>query len=98
MAMFLVFFSSRRRHTSWPRDWSSDVCSSDLRTLLHAHKNDPVVPVEVLRAHAIKFSLVPHSGVPRQDDDIAKQLEVTGLPTAGACGDQQSLFSIIIQP
>src|SRR5439155_6797440 len=26
----LFFFSSRRRHTSWPRDWSSDVCSSDL--------------------------------------------------------------------
>src|SRR5690625_650589 len=24
------FFSSRRRHTIWPRDWSSDVCSSDL--------------------------------------------------------------------
>src|SRR5207253_7443287 len=22
--------SSRRRHTRWPRDWSSDVCSSDL--------------------------------------------------------------------
>src|SRR5207253_5614956 len=21
---------SRRRHTRWPRDWSSDVCSSDL--------------------------------------------------------------------
>src|SRR5207253_7419784 len=25
-----LFFSSRRRHTRWPRDWSSDVCSSDL--------------------------------------------------------------------
>src|SRR5215208_2073331 len=24
------FFSSRRRHTRWPRDRSSDVCSSDL--------------------------------------------------------------------
>src|SRR6266508_6208876 len=24
------FFSSRRRHTRGPRDWSSDVCSSDL--------------------------------------------------------------------
>src|SRR5690625_7449714 len=24
------FFSSRRRQTRWPRDWSSDVCSSDL--------------------------------------------------------------------
>src|SRR6266508_4894908 len=27
---FILFFSSRRRHTRWPRDWSSDVCSSDL--------------------------------------------------------------------
>src|SRR5690625_5705344 len=27
---FKFFFSSRRRHTRWPRDWSSDVCSSDL--------------------------------------------------------------------
>src|SRR5690625_6314258 len=26
----MFFFSSRRRHTRWPRDWSSDVCSSDL--------------------------------------------------------------------
>src|SRR5207253_8101393 len=25
-----ILFSSRRRHTRWPRDWSSDVCSSDL--------------------------------------------------------------------
>src|SRR5207253_4542861 len=29
-SLFLFFFSSRRRHTRWPRDWSSDVCSSDL--------------------------------------------------------------------
>src|SRR5690348_18032861 len=29
--MFLFFFfSSRRRHTRWTGDWSSDVCSSDL--------------------------------------------------------------------
>src|SRR5690625_6997082 len=28
--LFIFFFSSRRRHTRWPRDWSSDVCSSDL--------------------------------------------------------------------
>src|SRR6266581_342009 len=26
------FFSSRRRHTRWTGDWSSDVCSSDLET------------------------------------------------------------------
>src|SRR3712207_4991225 len=27
----LCFFSSRRRHTRYWRDWSSDVCSSDLQ-------------------------------------------------------------------
>src|SRR5690625_3214643 len=31
--MNIFFFSSRRRHTRWPRDWSSDVCSSDLKKL-----------------------------------------------------------------
>src|SRR5207253_7573442 len=25
-----IIFSRRKRHTRWPRDWSSDVCSSDL--------------------------------------------------------------------
>src|SRR5690606_40672558 len=28
--VFFFFFSSRRRHTRFSRDWSSDVCSSDL--------------------------------------------------------------------
>src|SRR5690606_26697634 len=28
--VFWFFFSSRRRHTRFSRDWSSDVCSSDL--------------------------------------------------------------------
>src|SRR5215475_14418585 len=28
--MVFFFFSSRRRHTRFSRDWSSDVCSSDL--------------------------------------------------------------------
>src|SRR3712207_8303523 len=30
MYLILFFFSSRRRHTRYWRDWSSDVCSSDL--------------------------------------------------------------------
>src|SRR2546426_5940008 len=29
--LFFFFFSSRRRHTRLQGDWSSDVCSSDLR-------------------------------------------------------------------
>src|SRR5688572_32296233 len=31
--LFLFFFSSRRRHTRFDCDWSSDVCSSDLPQL-----------------------------------------------------------------
>src|SRR5690606_5115045 len=31
--VFVFFFSSRRRHTRFSRDWSSDVCSSDLRAI-----------------------------------------------------------------
>src|SRR3712207_5962744 len=30
LSLFCFFFSSRRRHTRYWRDWSSDVCSSDL--------------------------------------------------------------------
>src|SRR5690625_7043333 len=43
----LVFFrSGRRRHTRWPRDWSSDVCSSDLLHVADlAHLQAPQVHV-----------------------------------------------------
>src|SRR3989442_8493883 len=30
VCLYFFFFSSRRRHTRCGRDWSSDVCSSDL--------------------------------------------------------------------
>src|SRR5207302_5373121 len=33
---FFFFFSSRRRHTRFSRDWSSDVCSSDLGSAFSA--------------------------------------------------------------
>src|SRR5690606_40186499 len=36
----VFFFSSRRRHTRFSRDWSSDVCSSDLP---FEHRITPVV-------------------------------------------------------
>src|SRR2546430_12616364 len=36
----LFFFSSRRRHTRFDCDWSSDVCSSDLKE----QRRSPIVP------------------------------------------------------
>src|SRR5699024_11246558 len=42
----IFFFSSRRRHTSSKRDWSSDVCSSDLLSV------DTLLDEEAGRRHA----------------------------------------------
>src|SRR5690606_39670386 len=39
----LFFFSSRRRHTRFSRDWSSDVCSSDLEQLEQALQQGPAL-------------------------------------------------------
>jgi len=44
-AVIRFFFSSRRRHTRSDRDWSSDVCSSDLRR--YARPSDGVEVVGV---------------------------------------------------
>src|SRR5689334_23600730 len=48
---FVFFFSSRRRHTRWNCDWSSDVCSSDLPTQLR-----PLSKTELCRTvHVLYF-------------------------------------------
>src|SRR5690606_40832213 len=44
----LFFFSSRRRHTRFSRDWSSDVCSSDL---FLAGSSRPSPPFSVVVGH-----------------------------------------------
>src|SRR5207253_7901095 len=44
---FFFFFSSRRRHTRWPRDWSSDVCSSDLKLRRKRRYLKVLKPLEV---------------------------------------------------
>src|SRR5215831_19159455 len=57
------FFSSRRRHTRCLSDWSSDVCSSDLKILLHLllelrrhfHQIGPLIHFALLLADIAKF-------------------------------------------
>src|SRR2546430_9149665 len=39
-SLIFFFFSSRRRHTRFDCDWSSDVCSSDLRCAQALRNND----------------------------------------------------------
>src|SRR5260370_23107826 len=39
--VLVFFFSSRRRHTRFKCDWSSDVCSSDLEFIVHSIAGSP---------------------------------------------------------
>src|SRR5699024_11353502 len=48
-ALWSVFFSSRRRHTRSKRDWSSDVCSSDLQFRGRIEEGAAPVAVRVIR-------------------------------------------------
>src|SRR2546427_11287629 len=46
--IYIFFFSSRRRHTRFDCDWSSDVCSSDLLLVVHGSA-DPLIPATLGR-------------------------------------------------
>src|SRR5690606_41164435 len=56
--VYVFFFTSRRRHTRFSRDWSSDVCSSDLQFLISSAA--PIAKTETTRVEKanIIFSVV----------------------------------------
>src|SRR3712207_9059148 len=52
--MVFCFFSSRRRHTRYWRDWSSDVCSSDLRSRIRlVTRQMPTVTSQAMRVRRV---------------------------------------------
>src|SRR5256884_1024950 len=64
------FFSSRRRHTRCSRDWSSDVCSSDLRAT-------PARTPTMATATLPESSTSPRRGAPSR---VATRLSPSYLP------------------
>src|SRR6266498_1767359 len=67
----LFFFSSRRRHTRCGRDWSSDVCSSDLVAREHVLRAD-------LSRHPLRDALQDESacGVPVLVNHLLEAIEI----------------------
>src|SRR5437763_11687649 len=71
MVDLLFFFSSRRRHTRYIGDWSSDVCSSELAIEPGDEKHldgAPTIPVALLKvrsdtSHARAEALNIHCGI-----------------------------------
>src|SRR5438309_1525689 len=68
--MVSFFFSSRRRHTRWNCDWSSDVCSSDLDA------------AGVLLAGGIPVPLYPPARLATIEDHMTRHIGI--LKSAGA--------------
>src|SRR5689334_24201878 len=67
----IFFFSSRRRHTRWNCDWSSDVCSSDLLKIAPNNRmpaiidNEPLgggAPISIFESGAIMMYIAEKAG------------------------------------
>src|SRR6267143_5586067 len=74
--MLFFFFSSRRRHTRWNCDWSSDVCSSDL--VARESQREGIDDWSQFRA--TKEGILGSAAVLRQDDvGLLISREITGI-------------------
>src|SRR5690625_4421845 len=73
MRIYVVsfFFSSRRRHTRWPRDWSSDVCSSDL--------GDTTINLDAREANEISAEVPKQTTPSHQRLGFLRSLEGIGV-------------------
>src|ERR1039458_10665343 len=81
-ACFVVFFSSRRRHTRCLSDWSSDVCSSDLRICGWSKRAVPVTPTG---------DLSPRLAEPQTSPGVKPSLrDSTGVGCGRASGGGES--------
>src|SRR5579862_5602691 len=86
--IYFFFFSSRRRHTRWNCDWSSDVCSSDLPAnwkLMFENIKDPY-HASLLHVFLVSFGLF------RLDQPTKGVMDASGRHSAFASlrGDQKS--------
>src|SRR5690606_41209746 len=61
------FFSSRRRHTIFSRDWSSDVCSSDLPM---ANPDPEITPEEIYEVREDAIIATGRSDYPNQINNV----------------------------
>src|SRR5205814_3672099 len=90
------FFSSRRRHTRCLSDWSSDVCSSDLRF----QENSLVYSLvrATVKARLLKENLVPRLevpvGQPGEPGDVSPRVE----PPPGLFSPRQELADRTVAP
>src|SRR5256885_16640777 len=89
-----IFFSSRRRHTRLQGDWSSDVCSSDLRRCLRRNQPGPYqlqAAINAVHADAATFEQTDWSQIVALYDQLiaVTPTPVVALNRAIAIGEVQ---------
>ena len=62
------------------------------------HENHAILPIEILDAHALELTLVSHSRIAHQDDDVTQKLKGSTSPGVGLTSFEQLLFCFIVQP
>src|SRR2546430_4000274 len=73
-ATLFFFFSSRRRHTRFDCDWSSDVCSSDLFPLQRAEILKPAQVVKVDLAVVLALRSEEHTSELQSQSNLVCRL------------------------
>src|SRR3989442_4795568 len=91
MCMAMFFFSSRRRHTRCGRDWSSDVCSSDLAWLARLEpRRAALVGGLLVLAGSVRAAM----RVPVWHDDLLVVLSILEDSPASYRGPQYAAMSL----
>src|SRR6266508_4386001 len=81
--MSWVALSIKKRHTRWPRDWSSDVCSSDLETTTLAEKDIEAFPEVQSAVYVSEDSALARAHAELVEfRDVLQELERNPLPAS----------------
>src|SRR5256886_5896419 len=79
--LFVFFFSSRRRHTRFDCDWSSDVCSSDLNKLGFTLLGVNVEPDSQAADDWLKQTPVSFPILYDKESTVSRLFDVAGMPS-----------------
>src|SRR5690606_39713446 len=79
---------SRRRHTRFSRDWSSDVCSSDLKLTIGIESGTPKKPKS---RSAVTRPTIPHAsgGTPGRSGSPVQGGDETSEPSTSSASESQ---------
>src|SRR5690606_40583810 len=95
------FFSSRRRHTRFSRDWSSDVCSSDLAVEEAERMVGTSIPTAFLSIVGSQIGLVNNRGVVAvtgedreiSEEDVERVLQAAKVIEIGRASCRERVYT-----